>query len=199
MNAALERMSPSITSMIRLDHTHVMAAFHRFKPDLPIRRKEALVRHACIALEVHAQLEEEIFYPALRNVMPGNEVLGKSEPEHGHMKELMERLRQQSSTDPAFDETFLALMRLVIHHVADEESVLLPAAERLLADQLSALGAQMARRRMQLVRPHAGEIASTAVQTFPAGVAAVAIGTLAIGAMLFARSAGTSHRKRFLK
>lgn len=185
--------------MIRLDHTHVMAAFHRFKADLPIRRKEALVRHASLALEVHAQLEEEIFYPALRGVMPGNEVLDKSEPEHNQMKELMEKLRQHSSTDPVFDETFFALMRLVIHHVADEESMLLPAAERLLADQLSALGAQMARRRLQLVRPHAGEIASTAVQTFPTGVAAVAIGTLAIGAMLFARSAGTSHRNRYLK
>lgn len=194
MNAALERMSPSITSMIRMDHTHVMAAFHRFKADMSPKRKEALVRHACLALETHAQLEEEIFYPALRGVMPGNEVLEKSEPEHNQMRELMESLRQKGVDDPQFDEEFFALMRIVIHHVADEESMLLPAAERLLADKLASLGAQMTKRRLQLLRPRAGEIASTAVQTFPAGVAAVALGAVAIGAMLFARSTGHSER-----
>lgn len=199
MNAALERMSPSITSMIRMDHTHVMAAFHRFRSELPVRRKEALVRHACLALEVHAQLEEEIFYPALRGVMPGNDVLDKSEPEHQRMKELITTLRTQRSDDPAFDENFFTLMRTVIHHVADEESMLLPAAERLLADQLASLGAQMTKRRMQLLKPHAGEIASTTVQAFPAGVAAVAIGAVAIGAMLFARSAGNAQRDRWVR
>ncbi len=199
MNAALERMSPSITSMIRMDHTHVMAAFHRFKPDLPSRRKEALVRHACLALEVHAQLEEEFFYPALRAVMASNEVLDKSEPEHNLMRDLIAMLREQGVDDPQFDENFYALMRIVIHHVADEESMLLPAAERLLGDQLSALGAQMAKRRFELLKPHAGEIASTAAQTFPAGVAAVAIGAVALGAMLFARSAGNSQRDRWVR
>lgn len=194
MNAALERMSPSITSMIRMDHTHVMAAFHRFKADISPKRKEALVRHACLALETHAQLEEEIFYPALRGVMPGNDVLEKSEPEHNQMKELMESLRQKTVDDPQFDEEFFALMRIVIHHVADEESMLLPAAERLLADKLSSLGAQMTKRRLQLLGPRAGEIASTAAQTFPAGVAAVALGAVAIGAMLFARSTGNANR-----
>ena len=199
MNAALERMSPSITSMIRLDHTHVMAAFHRFKAGLSTQRKNALVRHACLGLEVHAQLEEEIFYPALRGVMPGNEVLDKSEPEHNQMKELIATLRQQNPEDPSYDENFFALMRIVIHHVADEESMLLPAAERLLPDQLASLGAQMTKRRLQLLRPHAAEIASTAAQTFPAGVAAVALGAVALGAMLFARSAGNANRNRWVR
>jgi hemerythrin superfamily protein len=199
MNAAFEKLSPNITTMIRMDHTHVMATFHRFKADLSAPRKEALVRHACLALEVHAQLEEEIFYPAMRGVMPGNEVLDKSEPEHNQMRERIAALRAQSAEDSSFDENFHALMRTVIHHVADEESVLLPAAERQLGDQLAQLGAQMTKRRVQLLKPHAGEIATTAAQTFPAGVAAVAVGAVALGAMLFARSRSNGGSNRWTR
>jgi hypothetical protein len=66
MNASLNNLSPSITAMIRMDHTHAMAVFHRYKVTTSDARKSALVRNVCLALEVHAQLEEEIFYPALR-------------------------------------------------------------------------------------------------------------------------------------
>ena len=188
MSAAFERMSPSITSMIRMDHTHALAGFHRFKPDLSPQRKHALVRHVCLALEIHAQLEEEIFYPALREFLSGDETLEKSEPEHDEMRQLIETLRSEDPQDPSFDQNFMKLMRTVIHHVADEETILLPAAERMLQERLSQLGAQMTKRRMQLLRPHAGEVASTAVQTFPGGAAALAVGAVALGAMLFARS-----------
>ena len=53
------------------------------------------------------------------------------------------------------NEKFMQLMRIVLHHVADEETVLLPAAETLLKDELGELGASMAKRKMQLLRPHA--------------------------------------------
>ena len=69
MNLELNRFSPTITNMIRMDHTHVLMLFRRFKPDTSLARKKALVANACLALEVHAQLEEEIFYPALREVL----------------------------------------------------------------------------------------------------------------------------------
>ena len=196
MNAALGRVTPNITTMIRMDHTHVMAAFHRYKADISPARKQALVRHACLALEVHAQLEEEIFYPALRTVMSGDEVLEKSEPEHNQMKELIQTLRNQTAGDQAYDENFFALMRIVIHHVADEETRLLPAAERLLGDRLGQLGMEMTRRRLQLLKPRTGEIASTAVMAFPVGAAALAAGALAIGAMVFSQSRGRGNRDR---
>jgi iron-sulfur cluster repair protein YtfE (RIC family) len=50
--------SPRITTMIKLDHTHVLAAFHRYRTDAPRWRKAALVNTICAALEIHAQLEE---------------------------------------------------------------------------------------------------------------------------------------------
>jgi hemerythrin superfamily protein len=195
VNAVAARFTPSITTMIRLDHAHAVALFHRYKADTSDGRKRALIANACLALEIHAQLEEEIFYPALRRVVEGDEVLAKSEPEHDEMKRLIQQLREQLSgsarVDVTVDDAFLKLMRAVIHHVADEETHLLPLAERLMKDQLSELGLAMTRRRVELLKPHAGEVAISAARSFPAGAAASAVlitaGVAAIGTMLLSR------------
>jgi len=64
-----------------------LRALSRYKADTPDGRKRALLANACLALEVHAQLEEEIFYPALRRVISDDQVLNKSGPEHDEMRE----------------------------------------------------------------------------------------------------------------
>jgi hemerythrin superfamily protein len=186
-----------------MDHTHVMSLFHRFKANTSRVRKQALVRNACLALEVHAQLEEEFFYPALRAVMEGDRVLEKSEPEHNEMKRLIAELRESldkddPSSDSQFDDRFLELMRVVIHHVAEEETRLLPAAERLIADQLGDMGARMTERRIELLKPHASEVAADTVRSFPLGAAAAAAvlttGAVAIGAILFSKRKSRTPR-----
>ncbi len=182
----LAKLSPSITKMIRMDHTHVMATFHRFEAESSPAKKQAIVKAVCLALEIHAQLEEEIFYPALREVDGNNQVLAKARPEHDEMKRLIAELRETEAGDAGYDEKFLELMRDVIHHVADEESVLLPAAERLLADRLSELGAQMTKRRVQLAAPHAAEMAAATARAMPTGTMLVAGGLIA-GAYLISR------------
>lgn len=188
----LGKLSPSITKMIRMDHSHVLLTFHKYSADASADKKRAIVNAACLALEIHAQLEEEIFYPALRNVDGGNEVLAKAKAEHDEMRRLIEELRGMKPDDASFDARFMDLMRDVIHHVADEETVLLPTAERLLAGQLSELGAQMTKRRLQLAAPHAGEMAMNTARTMPAGTMLVAGGLLA-GAYLLGK--GLEHRR----
>jgi hemerythrin superfamily protein len=191
-------MTPSITTLIRMDHTHVLALFHRYRADTPAGKKRALVRNACLALEIHAQLEEEIFYPALQAVMAGDAVLEQSKPEHDEMRKRIDELRAQAAADAvvddgtAFDDRFLELMRIVIHHVADEETRLLPAAERLLPDRLSDLGLEMTKRRVQLLKPHAGEIAATSMRSFPVGAATAAalLAGAVIGTTLLWRGKG---------
>jgi hypothetical protein len=169
-----------------MDHTHVMAAFHRYHASTPWWRKRAIVELACTALEIHAQLEEEIFYPALADALPGDDTLAKSKPEHDEMRADIARLRAMGPHDAAFDARFMKLMREVMHHVADEETVLLPTAERALAAELSVLGARMTRRRLQLVaqnRPAA--IAANTVGTFPlASLAMMTLGVVAIAQCL---------------
>jgi hemerythrin superfamily protein len=192
-------MNPKATTMIRMDHSHVLALFHRFKADSSVGKKRALVANACLALDVHAQLEEELFYPALREVLAGDATLEKSEPEHNEMRRLIAELRELAAADgpidgSAFDDKFLDLMRIVIHHVADEETRLLPAAERLLGDRLNQLGSDMIKRRVELLRPHVGELAASTMRSFPSAAAAgllLTAGAVMVGAMLLTRRADT--------
>jgi hemerythrin superfamily protein len=202
VNAVAARFTPSITTMIRMDHAHVFALFHRYRAGTSAGRKRALLANACLALEIHAQLEEEIFYPALRRMIGDDEVLEKSGPEHDEMKRLVQDLRDQLSgsdqVDVSVDDAFLKLMRSVIHHVADEETHLLPIAERLMKEHLGELGMEMTRRRVELLKPHAGEIAISAARSFPAGAAAGAVlvtaGVVAVAAMLASRRKATARR-----
>ncbi|TFZ06375.1 hemerythrin domain-containing protein [Ramlibacter henchirensis] len=196
MTSMLSKVSPSITNMIRMDHTHVVSAFHQYQVDSPTRVKKGLADNICMALEVHAQLEEEIFYPALREVTT-DDSLDKAKPEHDEMRSLIARLRVLQPGDPSFDQTLFDLMRTVLHHVADEETQLLPKAERLLATQLNEMGARMTRRRMQLIGPRTGELAGSMARSMSTGTMLAAAGALAAaGGLLLARKTNTTTTAR---
>jgi hemerythrin superfamily protein len=187
MNAIAERLAPSATELIRADHTKVLSAFHRYKLVSSAGKKAALVRTICLSLEVHAQAEEEIFYPAVRGAHPA--LVEKSVPEHQEMRSLIQSLRAMSPSHEEYDRTFMELMRVVIHHVADEETSLLPDAERLLGAELRELGARFMKRRLELMAPHAGELARDAARAIPAVPLLLAAGALVAGAWLFRRNA----------
>lgn len=193
MNPMLRKISPSATHMIRMDHTHVMATFHQFEPDTKPEVKRGLVNTVCLSLEVHAQLEEEIFYPALRELDPDGEVISKSVPEHDEMRRLVSRLRAMEPTDAGYDDTFMELLRDVMHHVADEETVLLPAAERLLGkERLSELGARMTKRRFELVKPRAGAMVVNTARAMPTSTMLMTAGAVVAGGYLVKRA--LAHR-----
>ena len=195
MNSLSARLCPDAVTMIRLDHTHVMVTFHQFRRDSSPMVKEGLVKTVCTALEVHAQLEEEIFYPAVRAITQ-NEALKKSVPEHAEMRRLIASLRAMTPTDARYDDTFMELMRDVLHHVADEETIVLPEAERMLGDRLGMLGVEMTKRRLQLVVPRTGEIAVNLVRAMP--VATVAVGLAAILGAALATWYGSQKTQRLL-
>lgn len=182
----ISRLSPSATTMIRMDHTHALATFHQYRIDATPEKKQAIAETLCLALEIHARLEEEIFYPATRSFDP--DLVDKSVPEHNEMRRLIAQLRQTRPQDQAFDTTLMELMRNVMRHVADEETMLLPDAERVLGERrLAELGAEMTRRRFELAGPRAGEIAVGTVRTFPAAMLAIS-GVLVLGALLVGRA-----------
>jgi hemerythrin superfamily protein len=162
----------------------VLAAFHRYTVDERPQAKQALVNTICLALEVHAQIEEEIFYPAMREV--NSTLVENSVPEHEEMRRRIAMLRRMDPASEQYDMTFMELMRNVMHHVADEETMLLPNAERLLADRLGELGARMSRRRMQLKMPRAGEMVTNTARAMSPGTMLMAAGALAAGVLVFA-------------
>ncbi|MCR8960016.1 hemerythrin domain-containing protein [Variovorax sp. CCNWLW225] len=188
MTNLVSRLFPTATNMIRLDHTHVLSTFHQYKASAPSRVKKGLVNTICTALEIHAQLEEEIFYPEMRKI--DDERITEAIHEHSEMRRLIGLLRTMEPEARDYDETLSALMRDVMHHVADEETILLPAAEKHLADKLGDLGAQMTKRRLQLAGPRTGEIALDMGRAASGNTAAIAVVGLAAAGLLLARRSG---------
>lgn len=188
MNSIASTLSPSITSLIRMDHTHVLSTFHQYRAGSSPVTKQALARTVCFLLEIHAQLEEEIFYPAMQAAAPDSHVWDKNVPEHDEMRHLIDELRNMDPTDPAYDRTFMDLMRDVIHHVADEETTQLPEAERAMPERLKELGAQMTKRRLELIAPRTGEIAMHSFRAASTGAAVLTAGALMAGSYLVKRA-----------
>lgn len=156
-----KKLSPTITDMIRFDHSHVLVTFHQYTEGKRPQVKKALADTICNALEIHATLEEEIFYPVLRSLNGDEPVIQKSVPEHDEMRRLIAELRATDAADIRHQSLMMELMRDVIHHVADEETVILVEAEKMLTrDRLSELGVEMTKRRIQLLAPKAGRIAA---------------------------------------
>lgn len=184
MSTMLSRIAPDITNLIRHDHTEVSAVFHKYELGTPAAQKKALVNTIGALLEIHATLEEQIFYPALREVDPQSRALQDALPQHQEMKRLVQILREMEPGDRDYDLKVNDLMRDVLHHVADEETVLLPAAEIALKDRLGELGAQWTRGRVKMMSERAGELASNATRAMPKGTVLLAGGMLAGGYLL---------------
>jgi hypothetical protein len=157
MTSVAGMLCPSVIVQIHFDHLHVLALHQQYRSDSAPLAKQGLVDSVCRALEVHEQLEDEIFYPALEAV--NGPVMDQHAASHGEMLRSIDALREMDTYDADYDAAFRALMHAVIHHAADEETIVLPDAERLLAGDLDALGARMARRRLELVAPIAGAVA----------------------------------------
>jgi hypothetical protein len=164
----------------------VLTAFHQYEVGSSARLKKGLADNVCLAIEIHAQLEEEIFYPTMRAVAD-SEVVRKSGPEHDEMRGLISRLRNMPVSDVAFDDTFFELMRHVMHHVADEETMLLPAAERLIPEQLQELGARMTKRRLELTGTRVPELASSMARSMSTGTIIGMGSAMLAGAYLLTR------------
>lgn len=183
---SMNKLSPSITDMIRFDHSHVLLTFHQYTTTARASVKKALADTICDALEIHTVLEEEVFYPVIRRLNPNEPVIHKSEPEHDEIRRMIGQLRVARPGDERHDALMHELMRDVLHHVADEETVLLPEAERLLSkDRLSELGAAMTRRRLELLKPKAGKLARNTAIGFSGSTTALVVGLA--GALMAAR------------
>lgn len=175
--SALSKLSPSITDMIRFDHSHVMVTFHQYTGTTRPSVKKALAETICDAVEIHATLEEEIFYPVMRGLAGGEPVIQKSPDEHEEIKRVIANLRAADAADMRHDSLMHELMRDIMHHVADEETVLLPQAERMLSKaRLNELGAQMTRRRLELLSPKAGKVAKNTLVGFSGSTTAIVVG-----------------------
>lgn len=174
---------PAAIRMIRMDHARVLACYQKVKPGMTPSELGAICRKICRMLDIHNQLEEELFYPALREGGLHLPALERSRKDHADMHQRMEQVRSLAGTAQAQEQldALTALIVAVLSHVSEEEPHVLPAAQRLLGPQrLNALGAQMTRRRFELTNPYAAGVA-TALRAVPLKTALLTAGTLLAG------------------
>ena len=109
-----------------------------------------LARHICAVLTVHAEIEEEIFYPAMRENIDADLLLDEAEVEHAAAKDLIEQIEAMDPGDALFDAKVLVLGEYIDHHVQEEENEIFPQAEKSGLD-LDELGAELASRKRELM------------------------------------------------
>jgi hemerythrin superfamily protein len=148
-------MAQDAVELIKSDHRKVEQLFREFEEagDRAYKTKQELVGQIVEELEVHAAIEEEIYYPAVeaKARKDGKELIAEAVEEHHVVKVLLGELGSMSSEDEAFDAKVTVLTENVRHHVEEEESELLPQSEKILGtDELTRLGEQMAARKRQL-------------------------------------------------
>ena len=112
--------------------------------------KLALARKICSELTVHARIEEEIFYPALRQVIDDPVLLDEAKAEHQEAKALIAKIQPLAKADAALDDLVAELNRAIEHHVKEERDALFPKA-RASALDLNALGEQLRQRQEELM------------------------------------------------
>jgi hemerythrin superfamily protein len=138
--------------LLKADHAEVKGLFKEFerlKKADDAEGKERIVHAACRALAIHAQLEEEIFYPALRNAGVSDDSLDEADVEHSHIKELVEELEDADSGEALFDARVKVLSEYVEHHVKEEESTLFSAARKTRID-LASMGEELEAKKTAL-------------------------------------------------
>jgi hypothetical protein len=155
-------------SLLKQDHAHVKALFVRFEKARGGEQRSKLATTICSELKVHAQLEEELFYPAARRALEDGEILDEAQVEHETAKQLIAQIESGDPADQLFDAKVKVLSEYINHHVKEEEGEMFREIRGTDLD-LSALGEQMKRRKQQLQsrqpsglakRPGVGDAAS---------------------------------------
>src|SRR5438132_13844722 len=130
--------------MLKADHQRVRDLFAHYEATTNPDAQWMIAEEILGELEVHAQLEEQVFYPAVADQSDEGERLAQgSLEEHQILRHLMQELRGMGPQIRGFDAKFKDLIHNVEDHVADEEAELFPFAEVTLQDDLGALLAAM--------------------------------------------------------
>lgn len=141
--------------MLRADHKRVSELFAEYDKARSDTKKKDLVSTICTELSVHAQVEEEIFYPAVKRALRDKELVPEATVEHATLKDLIAQVDGITPDGEMFDAKVKVLSEYVKHHVKEEQTEMFPKAKKTNLDML-ALGAQMASRKSELL---AGRIA----------------------------------------
>jgi Hemerythrin HHE cation binding domain len=135
-------------ALLKDDHKRVKKRFDQFEKTKSRAGRMKIVRQALEELKVHAAIEEEIFYAAVRGRV-GKEIMNEADEEHHVAKFLIAELDAMDGSESHFDAKFMVLAENVRHHIKEEEHEMLPKAQEAKLD-FEALRRKMERRKDQL-------------------------------------------------
>jgi hemerythrin superfamily protein len=135
-------------SLLKRDHEAVKALFDQFEDAENPAEKQKIISEAIHELKIHATIEEEIFYPAVRNEVENN-ILNEAEVEHHVARMLIAELDEAKDTEEYRNARFTVLAEAVRHHIKEEEGQMFPQAKDRDTD-LDSLGEQMMQRKEEL-------------------------------------------------
>lgn len=138
------------TAMLRADHKLVSDLFEKFEKARSSEKKKAIVAKICTELTVHAQLEEEIFYPAFKNALKDHELVPEAQVEHDSVKSLIAQVEGFEPDGEMYDAKVKVMSEFVKHHVKEEQTQMFPKARESGLD-LRELGRQMQERKQELM------------------------------------------------
>ena len=156
-SAASKNAGTDAIALLTEDHKEVkklFKAFEKLADSDDVERKQELAEQICLALSVHAEIEEEIFYPATRAGIDDDDLLNEAEVEHASAKDLIAQIQAMSASDEMFDAKVTVLGEYIDHHVEEEEGEMFPKAKKAKLD-LAELGEQMAARKAELMETSA--------------------------------------------
>ena len=146
------RSQPLALELLSADHRKVEDLFEQFEE---LKEKDdasrvAIAQTICAELTVHAQVEEDLFYPWLRENLDETEMVAEAEVEHTTAKQLIAEIQPVGEPDEAYDAKVKVLSEYIKHHVKEEEDEIFPevAGEK---DELDELGQEMAARKSELM------------------------------------------------
>lgn len=137
------------TALLRADHRLVSGLFAEYEKARSTSKKQELVSEICTELTVHAQVEEEIFYPAVKLALKDKELVPEATVEHATLKELIAEVEGVEPVGEMFDAKIKVLSEYVKHHVKEEQEEMFPKAQATKLDMLE-LGAKLSERKAEL-------------------------------------------------
>lgn len=142
--------SKDAIALLKADHQAVSQLFAEYERTHSSANKKALVADICTALSVHAQIEEEIFYPAVKAALRDKVLVPEATVEHASVKDLVAQLEGIEPDGEMYDAKVKVLSEYVKHHVKEEQNEIFPKAKTSSVDMLD-LGTRMAVRKDELL------------------------------------------------
>ncbi len=137
-------------ALLRADHKRVSDLYEQYESTRSAAKKKTIVASICLELSVHAQVEEEIFYPAVKAALKDKELVPEAQVEHASLKELIAQVKDKEPDGEMFDAKIKVMSEYTKHHVKEEQNEMFPKAKNTRLD-MKELGARIAARKEELM------------------------------------------------